>query len=226
MAVKQLRLNKKLDGWVRAAVEDAKALADADYAAISKDLGKNARWAQNAFSRGGTLQMSHARALMDWAEAVTEKYGDRKSLSQVRFVKAHLRDSPRTLSPVPLLVLSEDIDRVAKAFDKYLDQKNRTSAKGLLRDFLVRPALVGSTPNLKDSDATYARACAWDLSWRVRNSIGARARSVSITDEGRKLTVSPDDVRTLIYGLDHLVALDKLPRTTRSTRRKARRAPR
>jgi hypothetical protein len=223
VAIKRHRLDPKVDSWVRKAVQYAKDLTDADYAAIDAALGKAKRWCRNVLRRPGTLAIEPARELMDWVEAVTQAH-DKKSLGQVRFVKAQLRDTPRGLSSVPFLVLSKDIDRVTKAFDKYLEQRGRGSAKGLLRDFLVRPSLAGSKS--KDPNATYARSCAWDLSWRVRGIIAARARSVSITSNGQKLTVRPDDLQALIYDLEYLVEPHKLPRATRADLRKAQRAAR
>jgi hypothetical protein len=219
---KEPRLVRPVDGWVRKAVEEAKVLSGASYEAIDRQSGKRARWSRNALSRPGMLPIKTARLLMKWAEGVAAEHGDKTSLAHMRLVTFQLREYDLPARTVPMLVLHRHVDEVSAAFDTYLRRHGAASAaRGLLREFLMQPDLVHERGEVckprhsTNAEQTYARSCAWDLSWRVRKIIASRWQSVSITGDGRRLTVSPDDLQALIYSLEYLVALDKQPRATR-----------
>jgi hypothetical protein len=221
MATKKLRISRKADTMVRKAIDYAKALVGAEYADIDAALGKPARWSRNALSRPSLLPVEHARALICWAESITEIHGDSRSLGQIQVVKSSLREYRGGRQTVPLLVLARDIERVSEEFDRYLDQRGRPGAKGLLQAFLRRPSIVGAKPDA-NSDTTYARACAWDLSWHIHGIIAKRSKSMTIRDEEHSITVTPEDLQTLIWRLEHLVELNTFPR--RRVRKAARAA--
>lgn len=208
-------------------MEHAKALADADYAAIDAALGKSgksSRWSRNALNRPGMLPVKTARLLMKWAEGVTAEHGDKKSLAQMRLVAFQLREYDPVARPVPMLVLGRHVDEVSAAFDAYLRRHGAASAaRGLLRDFLMQSTLLherGESRTHRPSigpEQTYARSCAWDLSIRIEKLAAKKWASLTYRDD---LRLTPADLRSVIYGLEGWLDLDRLENARAHRRRR------
>jgi hypothetical protein len=215
------RLAASRDRWVRDAVERAQAITSDTYVAIGNALGMGGRWCGNTLGRRGTLSKANAQLLMRWVLKATAGRTNDESRSSFEYVAAVVsEETPQQLTSVPMLVLDRDIDKVARAFDRYLEQRGRSGAKGLLREFLRRPTVVGKAGD-RHPPATFARACAWDLASCVRMAIAKRYKTYEITESGRTLIVTPEDLQTIIYGLEGLVEPENLPRGTRKQIRKA-----
>jgi hypothetical protein len=209
MATKQPRVNRNVDAAVRAIVERVKRYLGTEYSEIDDALGKPARWSRNALARSGLLAVEHARLLIGWAQGVAEASGDKEALGNILSVEAALRNHPAGLQPVPLLVLTRDIDHVSREFDRYLELRRRPDAKGLLRDFLSRRDAISKT--------TYARSSAWAFSNLTHLSGEPDEPAVLISIGKSEITATPDEFQRLV-----LAVVDFLEKSPRKAARGAR----
>lgn len=129
-----------------------------------------------------------------------------------------LQETPRGLSPVPFLVLERDIDRVSDAFEDFLRKRGRGNvAKGFLGEFFKRASL----PKYQEA-GTYARSCAWALSVEVKGRATKRWRHLELGNGDSVIKFTPDDLATILYGLEGIDAPEKLPRPQRKRAGKKR----
>jgi hypothetical protein len=241
----EARLPADLDKSVRDTIQYAKDLSGADYAQIDNFLRKNDRWARNALNRSAPLRVSAAQSLMDWVKSVEftdvrkralrnqsmRMTGKRKEWSdRITAIRIGLRglsggDKKRAMpTPVPMLILHRHIGRVSKAFDAYLRCRGKTAAIGLLKDFLKQRIHLSD----EMGEGTYARACAFKLSWEARE-IFENSPEYSLTWKGpadgsaevrKGIKLTPESLREFIFALEWFISPETLRRAQRKSNRR------
>jgi hypothetical protein len=240
----EARLPAGLDELVRSTIHDAKNTSDATYAEIDEFLSKNDRWAQNALNRGTALQVSAAQSLMDWVKSVERTHAIKlrsrspsPSAARIRwsghieYIRIELRrlsaDRRESASPapVPMLVFHRHIGRVSKAFDAYLRQRGKTGAIGLLKDFLKQRIHLSD----EVGEGTYARACAFKLSWEAReifenspeHSLTWKPEADGSAQVRKGVKLTPEGLRELIFALEWFISPETLRRAQRGSNRRS-----
>ena len=210
------RLTRTLDKTVRRLFDRARRASGSPYATVDKDLRKSARWTQNVLKRYGTLTTDAAQELLAWVRTYQHLL-NAQDRDDVRHATVMLTKIARGLSPVPILILERDVDRVSDAFDDYLRKRGRGSiAKGFLGAFLRRPSSEPMTPGV----GSYARSCTWAFATELTDRMALEIKSQTIRDETGELTFTPAQLRALLLALEYLETPKTLPKSTKRELRK------